>query len=207
MGIALTFVLVCSNLLSHCSEILFHQGQDCLFHCCWPTFVTIVGFNAGYAYGVLTLEYSSPDRCKLYPAGTCEALPTKRTSFIHCRRAGAGHLVRAFAFSPASIRNMETNPDRLGEPSLPWTNFFLQILLTAPSAFVGLGLMLCLMNSSVKNKEIKLWVIYLCLSSVAFYQQYSPGPVSGQLSSRDLQKWKPPSAWLAVIFVLVLAGD
>ncbi len=156
MGIALTFVLVCSNLfISLLRNIIPSKVRIACFIVVVATFVTIVELlMQAYAYELfLTLGIFIPlIVVNCIPLGRAEAFAYKNgplSSIADGLGLGIGY---GFSLSAlASIREILGNGTLTvwgGIPAFSMGPDFLpfKFLLTAPGAFVGLGLMLCLMN-------------------------------------------------------------
>ncbi len=156
MGIALTFVLVGSNLfISLLRNIIPSKVRIACFIVIVATFVTIVELlMQAYAYELfLTLGIFIPlIVVNCIPLGRAEAFAYKNgplSSIADGLGLGIGYGLSLSAL--ASIREILGNGTLTvwgGIPAFTMEPDFLpfKFLLTAPGAFVGLGLMLCLMN-------------------------------------------------------------
>ena len=156
MGIALTFVLVCSNLfISLLRNIIPSKVRIACFIVVVATFVTIVELlMQAYAYELfLTLGIFIPlIVVNCIPLGRAEAFAYKNgplSSIADGLGLGIGYGLSLSTL--ASIREIIGNGTLTiwgGTPAFTMGPDFLpfKFLLTAPGAFVGLGLMLCLMN-------------------------------------------------------------
>ncbi|MFA5903250.1 MAG: electron transport complex subunit E [Desulfobacula sp.] len=156
MGIALTFVLVCSNLfISLLRNIIPSKVRIACFIVIVATFVTIVELlMQAYAYELfLTLGIFIPlIVVNCIPLGRAEAFAYKNgplSSIADGLGLGIGYGLSLSTL--ASIREILGNGTLTiwgGIPAFTMGPDFLpfKFLLTAPGAFVGLGLMLCLMN-------------------------------------------------------------
>ena len=156
MGIATTFVLVCSNLLvSLLRNIIPAKVRIACFIVIIATFVTIVEFMMqAYAYGLfLKLGIFIPlivVNCVVL--GRSEAFASKNGPIMSVADGlgigigftlslGALGAVREF-LGNGTLTIWEGLPVfSMGPDFLPF-----RFMLEAPGAFVGLGLMLCLMN-------------------------------------------------------------
>jgi len=156
MGIALTFVLVCSNLfISLLRNIIPSKVRIACFIVVVATFVTIVELlMQAYTYELfLTLGIFIPlIVVNCIPLGRAEAFAYKNgplSSIADGLGLGIGYGLSLSAL--ASVREILGNGTLTvwgGTPAFTMSPDFLpfKFLLTAPGAFVGLGLMLCLMN-------------------------------------------------------------
>ena len=156
MGIALTFVLVCSNLfISLLRNIIPSKVRIACFIVIVATFVTIVELlMQAYAYELfLTLGIFIPlIVVNCIPLGRAEAFAYKNGPILSIADGlglGIGYGLSLSAL--ASVREILGNGTLTvwgGIPAFTMGPDFLpfKFLLTAPGAFVGLGLMLCLMN-------------------------------------------------------------
>ncbi|MCM2286261.1 MAG: electron transport complex subunit E [Desulfobacula sp.] len=156
MGIALTFVLVCSNLfISLLRNIIPSKVRIACFIVIVATFVTIVELlMQAYAYELfLTLGIFIPlIVVNCIPLGRAEAFAYKNGPLLSIADGlglGIGYGLSLSAL--ASVREILGNGTLTvwgGIPAFTMGPDFLpfKFLLTAPGAFVGLGLMLCLMN-------------------------------------------------------------
>ena len=156
MGIALTFVLVCSNLfISLLRNIIPSKVRIACFIVIVATFVTIVELMMqAYAYELfLTLGIFIPlIVVNCIPLGRAEAFAYKNGPLLSIADGlglGIGYGLSLSAL--ASVRELLGNGTLTvwgGIPAFTMGPDFLpfKFLLTAPGAFVGLGLMLCLMN-------------------------------------------------------------
>ncbi len=151
MGIATTFVLVCSNVLVSLLRNVIPKGvRIACFIVVIATFVTVVELlMQAFAYPVfLKLGIFPPlivVNCIIL--GRAEALAYNKgvgVSFADGLGMGIGFTLSLFAL--ASIREIIGNGTFYEIPVL-WSSFQpFTFMVEAPGAFVSLGLMLCIMN-------------------------------------------------------------
>ena len=156
MAMAVIFVLVCSNLfISLLRNIIPSKVRIACFIVIVATFVTIVELMMqAYAYELfLTLGIFIPlIVVNCIPLGRAEAFAYKNGPLLSIADGlglGIGYGLSLSAL--ASVRELLGNGTLTvwgGIPAFTMGPDFLpfKFLLTAPGAFVGLGLMLCLMN-------------------------------------------------------------
>jgi Na+-translocating ferredoxin:NAD+ oxidoreductase subunit E len=155
MGIALTFVLVCSNILiSALRRIIPSQVRIACFIVVVATFVIVVELvMQAYTYALfLKLGIFIPlIVVNCIPLGRAEAFAYKQgivRSFADGLGLGIGYTIALVAL--ASLREVFGNGTFLGMPVFGPSFQPFSFLVLAPGAFVCLGLMLSIMNLAKK---------------------------------------------------------
>jgi len=155
MGIALTFVLVCSNILiSALRRIIPSQVRIACFIVVVATFVIVVELvMQAYTYALfLKLGIFIPlIVVNCIPLGRAEAFAYKQgivRSFADGLGLGIGYTISLVAL--ASLREVFGNGTFLGMPVFGPSFQPFSFLVLAPGAFVCLGLMLSIMNLAKK---------------------------------------------------------
>ncbi|OQX27029.1 MAG: electron transport complex subunit RsxE [Desulfobacteraceae bacterium IS3] len=155
MGIALTFVLVCSNILiSALRKIIPSQVRIACFIVVVATFVIVVELvMQAYTYALfLKLGIFIPlIVVNCIPLGRAEAFAYKQgivRSFADGFGLGLGYTLALVAL--AGLREVFGNGTFLGMPVFGPSFQPFSFLVLAPGAFVCLGLMLSIMNLAKK---------------------------------------------------------
>jgi len=155
MGIALTFVLVCSNILiSALRKIIPSQVRIACFIVVVATFVIVVELvMQAYTYALfLKLGIFIPlIVVNCIPLGRAEAFAYKQgivRSFADGLGLGLGYTLALVAL--AGLREVFGNGTFLGMPVFGPSFQPFSFLVLAPGAFVCLGLMLSIMNLAKK---------------------------------------------------------
>jgi len=155
MGIALTFVLVCSNILiAALRKIIPSEVRIACFIVVVATFVIVVALvMQAYTYALfLKLGIFIPlIVVNCIPLGRAEAFAYKQgimRSFADGLGLGIGYTISLVAL--ASLREVFGNGTFLGMPVFGPSFQPFSFLVLAPGAFVCLGLMLSIMNLAKK---------------------------------------------------------
>ncbi len=155
MGIALTFVLVCSNILiAALRKIIPSEVRIACFIVVVATFVIVVELvMQAYTYALfLKLGIFIPlIVVNCIPLGRAEAFAYKQgimRSFADGLGLGIGYTISLVAL--ASLREVFGNGTFLGMPVFGPSFQPFSFLVLAPGAFVCLGLMLSIMNLAKK---------------------------------------------------------